>query len=255
MALQEEIEIQGNWLFKNRSLLPIIILIIGLGVYLEEHIITGRFIVFIHPYEHYFELSCLAVSLLGQLIRIFTVGYTPKNTSGRNVKGQLAESLNTSGIYSTVRHPLYVGNFLMWLGPALLTGNFWFIVAFCLAFWVYYERIMYAEEQFLRKKFGEKYLQWADNIPAFIPNFRHFRKPTLPFSWKKILKKEKNGFFATFAIFLIFNYLGMVVMHHNWTAITVTNKLFLWGTAITGLLYFILKYLKNNTKILNESGR
>ncbi|WP_317038972.1 hypothetical protein ACF3NR_05840 [Vaginella massiliensis] len=52
-------------------------------------------------------------------------------------------------MYSMVRQPLYLSNFLMWIAPAMLTGNFWFIVAFCLFYWVYYERFMYAEEQFL----------------------------------------------------------------------------------------------------------
>ena len=41
---------------------------------------------------------------------LYCWAYT-KNTSGRNTHDQVADSLNTSGIYSIVRHPLYVGNF------------------------------------------------------------------------------------------------------------------------------------------------
>ena len=107
------------------------------------------------------EIIFLAVSLLGQLIRIFTVGFAPKNTSGRNtVNGQIADELNTTGIYSLIRHPLYLGNFFMWLGPVLFLRSVGFLIVFFLLYWLYYERIMFAEEQFLRRKFGEVYDKW-----------------------------------------------------------------------------------------------
>ncbi|WP_277232666.1 isoprenylcysteine carboxylmethyltransferase family protein [Phocaeicola salanitronis] len=128
--------------------------------------------------------------MAGTFIRIYTVGHTPVHTSGRNTAGQVADSLNTTGIYSIVRHPLYLGNFLMWFGISLLTCNGGFIIAFILAYWLYYERIMYAEEDFLRRKFGVDYLRWAERTPAFIPNFKLFKPSDLPFSWKKVAKKR-----------------------------------------------------------------
>jgi len=115
MALQEEFEKQGIWLFKYRSFLPLIVLSIGTVLYLRTEIYPETFILKETPYEIYYEMFALSISLIGLFIRIYTVGYTPKNTSGRNTKqGQVAETLNTTGIYSIVRHPLYVGNLLMW---------------------------------------------------------------------------------------------------------------------------------------------
>ncbi|MCK7542256.1 MAG: isoprenylcysteine carboxylmethyltransferase family protein [Marinilabiliales bacterium] len=93
---------------------------------------------------------------------------------------QLADELNTTGIYSVVRHPLYVGNFLMWLGPVLFLRSVWCIIIFVLAFWIYYERIIFAEEQYLRRKFGEAYDTWAFRVKAVIPGFRHYTKSKLP---------------------------------------------------------------------------
>ncbi len=99
-----------------------------------------------------------------------TVGFAPKNTSGRNTAaGQMADELNVTGIYSIVRHPLYVGNFFMWLGPVLFLRSVWFTIVFCLVYWLYYERIMFAEEQFLRRKFGDAYDKWSEKVKAFIP--------------------------------------------------------------------------------------
>src|SRR4030095_3531295 len=97
---------------------------------------------------------------------------------------QVAEQLNTSGIYSVVRHPLYLGNYLMWIGIVLFTKNFEFVIIVSLLYWIYYERIMFAEERFLEKKFGESYLSWSLKVPAFIPALGKFQKSHIPFSVK-----------------------------------------------------------------------
>src|SRR4030042_1729349 len=250
MAVQEEFEKQGLWLCRYRGTLPFIILLIGAALYVRTKIRPDTFFLEETPYEIYYEYFCLLVSLFGLGIRVFTVGYTPKNTSGRNVKEQVAETLNTTGIYSVVRHPLYLGNFFMWLGPGLLTGQFWFIMAFVFFFWVYYERIIFSEEQFLRRKFGKTYTGWAENVPAFIPRFKSFVKSDWPFSWKKVLKKEKNGLASVFVVFTAFNIAGEIIQHK-----TDYNYFFIVSCALSLVLYFILKYLKRRTEVLNEEGR
>lgn len=126
MPLKQELEDQGNWLFKNRSFLPIGILLIGLVVFIQTVLLQEEAQCTID-----YEIFCLSVSLLGLAVRIYTVGFTPNNTSGRNTKqGQVADQLNTSGIYGIVRNPLYLGNFFMWLGLALMTTEVWFIISF-----------------------------------------------------------------------------------------------------------------------------
>ncbi len=250
MALQEELEKQGIWLFRYRGTLPLIILVLGTVLYLRTEIYPETFILEGTPYEIYFETFCLFLSLTGLAIRIYTVGHTPKNTSGRNVKTQVAEKLNTTGIYSITRHPLYLGNFFMWLGPAMMTGNIWFVIAFGFFYWIYYERIMFAEEQFLRMKFGKQYTDWAKKVPAFIPNFSNFTKSDLSFSLKKVLKKEKNGLAAVFLIFCAFNVSGELI---GGTA--NFNYFVMISFILSVLMYGVLTYLKKKTDILNEAGR
>ena len=251
MALQEEFVDQGNWLFKYRSFLPLIVLFIGTSLYLRTEIYHETFILEETTYESYYEIIALIISLVGLFIRVYTVGYTPKNTSGRNTyQGQVADTLNTADIYSIVRHPLYLGNFFMWFGPAMLTGNFWFIIAFILFYWVYYERIMFAEEQFLRNKFGSKYLEWSKNVPPFLPKFKNFKKSHITFSWKKVLNQEKNGLFTLFLIFCIFDFSGEIVEKE-----TDFNYFLIVMCALTGSTYIVLKYLKKRTDLLNELDR
>ncbi len=251
MALQEEFRTQGDFLFKYRSNLPLIILLAGVAVFIYQ--VYFNQLHFTGVQQHYYNLVCLGVCLLGLLIRILTVGYTPKNTSGRNTAaGQLAEQVNTKGIYSTVRHPLYVGNFFMWFGVSLLTQDIWFNVAFVLAYWIYYERIMYAEESFLIGKFGDTYLNWAKNTPAFIPSFKNFSKTDLQFSLRKVLRSEKNGFVAIFVLFYFFIIIQMLIEKHTFAFV-----LDFWSiaTIVSMVIYFVLKFLKHKTKALSQEGR
>jgi protein-S-isoprenylcysteine O-methyltransferase Ste14 len=251
MALQEEFKTQGDYLFKNRSKLPLLILVIALCVYGYTEIMEVE-----TPEKTSFlemEYVYLFISLFGLFIRIMTVGFTPKNTSGRNTNdGQLADELNTTGIYSMVRHPLYLGNFFMWLGLGLMTESFWFIISFVLIYFVYYERIMFAEESFLRKKFGIRYLDWAAKTPAIIPSFKNYKKPKVAFSWRKVLKKEKNGFAAVFLLFWFFEALGESLEERH-----LSLYIDFWSIAAAAslIIYLILKYIKKKTKLFDEELR
>jgi len=255
MALQEEFEKQGIFLFKYRGILPLIILAAALWVYILKEIDSNGY--FENTYEKFYEYFCLMVTIIGLFIRAYTVGFTPKNTSGRNTEEQVADELNSTGIYSIVRHPLYVGNFLMWLGIGMFTQNLWFLTAFIFLYWVYYERIMYAEEQFLRRKFEKKYTDWAEKTPAFVPNIKLFKKPSLKFSFKKVLKKEKNGFFAVFLVIFIFKAAGNFFSNKNFDVEAFIKQEIFWTIAMASsmLIYFILKILKSKTTVLNEEGR
>ena len=241
MALKNEFKSQGNFLFRNRSYLPLLFVIVGLSVSLYgesqevEHTESDL--------KEYWELLCLFIGLIGFAIRVKTVGHTPPNTSGRNTRaGQIAAELNTTGMYSLVRHPLYLGNFFMWLGIAMLAENFWFIVTFILVYIVYYERIMYAEEVFLIDKFKGEYLEWSAKTPAIVPNFKYYRKARYRFNWKKIFGKEKNGFAAIFVLIWLFELAGDWV-EHGFHYFEFNGWFF--AALGAGITYFILKILKN----------
>ncbi|HMW40149.1 MAG: isoprenylcysteine carboxylmethyltransferase family protein [Saprospiraceae bacterium] len=247
MPLQEELESQGNWLFRYRSFLPLVILLIGGTVYLWGD--SGEAFRWLQEKRGQtgFELACLAVSLVGSMVRLYTVAHAPVNTSGRNTsEGQVADSLNTTGIYSAVRHPLYVGNFIMWLGVCLLTANVWFVVIFCLLYALYYERIMYAEEQFLRRKFGEQYTQWGDKVPAFFPDWSRFVAPKHPFNWRKVLRSEKSTTVNLFAVFCLFDVGGYYLRSAE-----AMNLILIGLLCLSLLAYVIIKVLEKNSNVLN----
>ena len=245
MALVHELENSGNWLFKRRSWLPLFFVAGGL---LMMFLGNRQAIIF----DLRDEMIFLGVSVLGEIIRIVTVGFAPRNTSGRNTAaGQVADELNTTGIYSIVRHPLYVGNFLMWLGPVLFLRSVWFTVVFGLVYWLYYERIMFAEEQFLRRKFGEAYDKWSGKVKAFIPFRVKFVRPKLGFSVRNVLKREYNSFVNIFLIFTILDLFRNFILSGR---IFMTG---IWMWLIIGAagIWLIVRTIHKYTKWLEVEGR
>jgi protein-S-isoprenylcysteine O-methyltransferase Ste14 len=252
MALREEMEQEGQWLFRWRSYLPVAMLIVlAAGMFGFQYPDGSR------AKQDAWEAMCLLVSLVGVGVRALVIGYAPGGTSGRNTAdGQVADVLNTTGLYGFVRHPLYLGNFLMWVGVAMLPRNAWLVAVVSLAFWLYYERIMLAEEAFLRGRFSGAYEVWAATTPPFLPKLTAlvsgtWKPPVLPFSFRNVLKREYSGVLAVALL------LGLVDMFGAWL---VTGRAepdgFALSTMIVGVaLYLVLRTLKRQTRVLHVEGR
>ena len=88
MSLIKEFEKTGNWLFRWRSYLPVVLLAVPL-------LAMDRYEYFENNEElnNLWQWVCLGVSTWGLLIRIFTICHTPEATSGRNTKEQIAERI------------------------------------------------------------------------------------------------------------------------------------------------------------------
>jgi protein-S-isoprenylcysteine O-methyltransferase Ste14 len=249
MAMIEELERSGNWLFRGRSYFP-------LALYALMAVVIGmKWDPLFREFDTVIALCCIAVSMLGLVIRALTIGYTPRGTSGRNTKaGQVAEVLNTKGMYSLVRHPLYLGNFFMWLGIMIYVGNLWFTVVCCLLYWLYYERIMFAEEGYLRVKFGQSYLDWSVDVPSFWPRNLKWKSPDVDFSVRNVLKREYNGFFAVFlSLALVSAGKTYIHMTTDWEALLDP----FWQKALIGsfAVFFTLRSLKRYSRLLHVEGR
>lgn len=240
MALIEEYIKAGNWFFKYRSYLPVTLFIlyyVGL-IQVDKSLELFQQINWL--------VFCFSISLLGQFIRIVSVGKVPIGTSGRNTKHQKAVSVNKYGIYSIVRHPLYLGNYFMWMGMFLLVPIIWLQIIFSLIYWIYYERIMFAEEEFLRDKFGSDYTNWATRTPAFIPSFKGFIKNPLPYKYKNIIRREYTTLSAMIFIFLILIIINNGIAFGYWQI----NKGIKIAFGITILFYFIIRLFKKKTNLL-----
>jgi protein-S-isoprenylcysteine O-methyltransferase Ste14 len=200
MTIKKSLEASGNFLFKYRGHIPLIVFLLSVPV---------AFFTPYYTYSSYKGLDeiILLVSLFlisfGHFIRALTVGRRSIQTSGRNRSHQVAKVLTKTGWYSLVRHPLYFGNYLIWLGLAIFLSNFWFVIILSLLFWIYYERIMFAEESFLEEKFGDEFTNWASNTPSFFPSFKNYLPNPCSFSWRIVAKNEYPGIISSTTSFLL----------------------------------------------------
>lgn len=236
----------GNWLFVRRGWLPIAIFFVATAA-----------LFFTKPDQISTTSPCLTIvsltiSFLGLIIRALTVGYTPRNTSGRNTsEGQKADVLNTTGIYSIVRNPLYIGNFLMWLGIMIFISIDWVIVGVSLLFWIYYEKIVLAEEDYLYKKFGTTYAEWCSKVMAFIPTFGRYVRPNATFSMRNVIKREYHGFFYMILSFVVVDLCRNIALTGEWRI----NEFWLWAGVGSIVLAAVVRYLSKRTSVLDVDGR
>jgi protein-S-isoprenylcysteine O-methyltransferase Ste14 len=79
-----------------------------------------------------------------------------------------ATSLQTNGIYSISRNPMYVGLAIVYLGITCLIGNWWNIILFPLLLLVIQEYIIKKEENYLERTFGEKYLDYKSRVRRWL---------------------------------------------------------------------------------------
>ncbi len=242
MRISDEFEQTGNWLFKRRGILPLLILPLVL-VALRDSEYFERFG---NTVQTLWEVFCIGLSFLGLFIRALTLGWVREGTSGRNTQSQVAEELNTSGIYSIVRHPLYLGNFFIIFGMILFIQVWWLALIYALLFWIFYERIMFAEESFLERKFGDSYRDWARKTPIFFPDFRKWQKPKYSFSMRMILKREYSTFFGIIVGFILVKFFAELIGEHQLEFRIRWLVFFTLGA----LVYFVLRFLRKKTDFL-----
>lgn len=170
------------------------------GKFLKYTIVVGAVIAYFHgqfgPFataganQLWFAMS-LAVAVSGALVRIVTSGYAALGTSGVTKDAPIAAELNTTGPYSLVRNPLYLGRILNFTGIAMLSGSWVYGAIMLLASILVYERISLYEEKFLREEFGNAPVdEWARDVPFLMPRRHGWVNPKNPFWVRRCIKRE-----------------------------------------------------------------
>ncbi|HBG26488.1 MAG: hypothetical protein A2Y10_04125 [Planctomycetes bacterium GWF2_41_51] len=244
MLLNERITVAGNLFFKYRSF----VFPVGLSVLM---VLERRHFYYFnrsHTYDLIFELICFAVALLGFSIRLIAVGYSRAGTSGRNMKSQRADSLNTDGLYSIVRNPLYIGNLFGIIGFSMLSQNYEIVVINVLLFSCFYVPIIMREEQFLLDNFKEEFLEYAICTPAIIPNFRLWKKPQLKFNYLKLFYREHTTLLGIATAFFAAEMLREFSMNNIFVLDTMWTSIF----TVTLLFWMVLRIFKKKFKTMDR---
>jgi len=147
---------------------------------LASMIITGPLLLWTHS-----TLSSmlwgLPLVLLGAAMRLWSLGIIRKDNA-----------VAVDGPYAWVRNPLYLGNFFLGLGIALMGRNLPVLTLYLVAFYVVYTPVIQAEEESLRYKFGATYLSYFQRTPRFFPSLAHKPSPFgARFSWQLVVKHRE----------------------------------------------------------------
>jgi protein-S-isoprenylcysteine O-methyltransferase Ste14 len=174
----------GAVLFRNRSWLPVPFLLVAL-------LAPGQ------PGPRNWIVGAVLIAI-GEWIRL--AGVAAAGTSTRR-RSRDVQRLVTYGIFSWVRNPLYVGNFLIWNGFVVASGVMWFLPVAIVIFAVEYTLIVAFEEGVLESTFGQEYLDYKARTPRWLP-----RPPSVPergeHDWPAAWRSETSTFMQYVAIAL-----------------------------------------------------
>jgi protein-S-isoprenylcysteine O-methyltransferase Ste14 len=144
----------GEWAFRRRTLLPLLLL---------PALAVGD-----REFSWPLLIGAVALFALGEGLRIWAVSYAHRVTRTRSRR---LACLVTSGPFARVRNPIYLGNIANAVATALLFGRL------DLAPWVfivtlgYYDVIVAFEEQLLQHRFGSEYDQYRRRVPRWRPRW------------------------------------------------------------------------------------
>jgi protein-S-isoprenylcysteine O-methyltransferase Ste14 len=132
----------------------------------------------------------------GEAVRLAGVAAAGTVTRRRS---RAVQRLVTYGIFAWTRNPLYVGNFLAWMGVVVASGVLWFLPVAVILFAVEYSLIVRYEEGVLESIFGAEYLAYKARTPRWIARPPADRGPG-PHDWGEAWRSEISTLLQYLAI-------------------------------------------------------
>ena len=154
----------------------------------------------------------ITIVLLGECLRLWAngyVGHVKVNwTQKRRGEAKIGR-LVTAGPYAFVRHPLYLGTFLIGTGFCVIVGSVW-LGGLALAFFLtIYRRKMAQEEDLIREECGSAYDAYHAAIPRWLPTWRRYAAREGRWSWEGILASKELKTLAWAIVVLLLLYFRM----------------------------------------------
>ena len=220
----------GRFLFRWRSFTPLPLLV--------------ALLLFFRPGDGgkaypWIAAAGLLLALAGEALRMHAVGHSGHGTSGRESFFR-ADDLNTTGLYSLVRHPLYWGNLLIYAGLLLAYASPWGLAVGLLFFCTQYVFIIASEEAYLRDRHGPAYEQYCRRVPLYLPRLGAYATPAQRFAGRKVLFKENDSCFNLLGLFLII----LAFREHRLLGRVRHGFVYLAAALVLILAYAGVKYLK-----------
>jgi protein-S-isoprenylcysteine O-methyltransferase Ste14 len=149
--------------------------------------------------DELWEVSGIALIFFGQLLRVSSRGYKSECSKNGN-------ALVTSGPYSMVRNPMYLGILLIGAGVVLFLFHWWVFLIFLAVFISRYLGLFAKEEAVLTRAFGKSYQEYMKKVPRLLPRLDFLVKTDirrflpLKMSW---FKREVPSILAVLTVILV----------------------------------------------------
>jgi protein-S-isoprenylcysteine O-methyltransferase Ste14 len=138
-------------------------------IFLLSFILQGSFTI-----KRTFFFHSRIANILGLIIiitgLIFTIPALRQFFKSKNtlIPFKPASSLQTSGIYSMSRNPMYLGLLFQYLGMAFIFGNWWTIFLIPVLIGLVHYFIILPEERYLLRAFGDSYQDYTKKVRRWI---------------------------------------------------------------------------------------
>lgn len=104
----------------------------------------------------------MAIGLISQALKIF-------HESGNTViTTRAASSLQTDGIYSKTRNPMYLGMVFIYISFSLFIGYWWHLILLPLLIILIQRLVIRKEENYLSHRFGPEYLEYQEKVGRWL---------------------------------------------------------------------------------------
>lgn len=146
-------------------------------------------------------LLLLLIALAAQSFRTWAAGFVGTRARG---DAPSAEILLTAGPYAHVRNPMYLGNLVIVVALALMSGV-WYAPLIALCAWSFvYAKVIPYEEAFLRHRFQDEYEAYFRSVPRLLPALRGYSPKRGFFRIREGLANEVVAWPALVAIAVLF---------------------------------------------------
>jgi protein-S-isoprenylcysteine O-methyltransferase Ste14 len=165
------------WIARRRGLLTVLLFLIALAGAIWG---SSRPVDFLGADREAARWLPWVLTCAGVVVRIWGAGNLRKN-----------QEVSRSGAYCLVKHPLYLGNCLIFLGFFLALGNPVLNLLLFGALLVPHYCCMVLEEQRLAREYPRQFEAWS-GTPRIIPNLPAFRQAVATdcFSWRQAYRNN-----------------------------------------------------------------
>lgn len=201
----------GETLFRYRDYTPIPIVILSL-LFAEPSIIS--------------LVGGLLVALFGEAVRTYGVAFIGTISRTRSYSNG---SLVQDGPFSLLRNPLYLGNLILSVGLALMSGVAWLPLLVIVFFYAQYIPIVAWEEMKLSRIFGQAYSDYCTKVPnRWFPRLSTFASGSwylAPDTWAPALKSEKRTLTSVLSYMTLMAVLYAFHVSQNESLLPLVKKL------------------------------